>query len=279
MTAESLYYRVQKRVVQSLTRPNLDGQLNDLEQEDWDVVIILDACRADTLQQEANWPVQTVRSPASCTRGWIERIGQAGTLSEARVVSANPKYFEFESGAKEVEPYWETHWDNNLQTVPPEPILDRVTELISAGESPVVGHLLQPHWPYVARTGDSWRLAYENLGPWSSRNGKVRSLQEGMERGFVEAETALMAYQASVSSIWRTILPYIEQWAEDTTVVVTSDHGETFGRLSDFGLYEHPNKCHVPPLTEVPWVKFEALDNNRDTVDSIDEQLEALGYA
>lgn len=277
MALESLHYRIRKKATQVLTRPNLESQLTELE-ADWDVAIVLDACRADVLKRKAEWPVGTVRSPASLTPEWLRRVDTAGLLSDCHVVTANPQYQKVDCGARTVEPMWETHWDEQLQTVPPEPVLDRVSELVADGESPVLAHLMQPHWPYIARVGDTWRQAYEDGRPWIMGGETIDSVQVAMQRGFVEMPAALAAYRASVGSIWRTIVPYIEEWMEDATVVVTSDHGETFGRLSDWGFYEHPYECHIPPLTEVPWVRFDATDT-LDPSEAPEEQLQALGYA
>lgn len=278
MTSESFHYRARKRIAQAVSRSATDGQLAKFETKDWDVAIVLDACRADTLQQVTNWPIDTVRSPASCTPEWVKRVGEAEVFCDATVVSGNPQYEKYESKAKTVEPYWESHWDDSLRTILPEPMLDRVTELLRENETPVVAHIMQPHWPYIAHIGDSWRLAYDNLYPWHSEDGQVDSVQVGMERGLVDVSQATQAYRASVESIWQTLLPYIEQWSNDATVVVTGDHGEAFGGLADLGFYEHPCGIHIRSLTEVPWVTFEPLSAG-DSSGDIEEQLKALGYA
>lgn len=278
MVLESLHYRGRKLAVQSLTRPNLESQLSEFE-SDWDVAIVLDACRADTLQRKADWPIQTVHSPASLTPEWLRRVETAGILSDCHVVSANPQYQNVNCGARTVEPVWESHWDEELQTVPPEPVLDRVSELVAAGESPVLAHLMQPHWPYIARVDDSWQQAYEDERPWISDGEEIDSVQVAMERGFVDMQAAIKAYRASVSSVWRTLLPYVDEWMDEATVIVTSDHGETFGRLSDWGFYEHPYECHIPPLTRVPWVEFGTGENRLASSGTPEERLKALGYA
>jgi hypothetical protein len=71
-------------------------------------------------------------------------------------------------------------------------------------------------------------------------------------------ERAVAGYHASVESTWEAILPKIGKWVEqDLTVVVTADHGETFGYWRDWKLYDHPNRVHVRSLVEVPWITFE----------------------
>jgi hypothetical protein len=58
---------------------------------------------------------------------------------------------------------------------------------------------------------------------------------------------------------------------------VTADHGETFGRLRDFGFYEHPCGCNISSLVKVPWVKINNSEQSRN-IDTVEDQLQALGY-
>jgi hypothetical protein len=100
-----------------------------------------------------------------------------------------------------------------------------------------------------------------------------------MERGLVAVEEGRHAYQASVRSVWKALLPYLQQWVADgLTVVVTADHGETFGRFRDRLFYEYPCGCHIRPLVTVPWVQFEPTDRT-ETGDWLEDRLRALGYA
>jgi hypothetical protein len=93
-------------------------------------------------------------------------------------------------------------------------------------------------------------------------------------------ERAVAGYHASVKSTWEVILPTIGEWLnDDLTVVVTADHGETFGRWRDWKLYGHPNRVHVRPLVEVPWITFEQATPMVDSAaENAQEKLEALGY-
>jgi len=101
-----------------------------------------------------------------------------------------------------------------------------------------------------------------------------------MASGEIDLERAVAGYYASVESTWNVVTDYVGQWLEDDlTVVVTADHGETWGRLRDWTMYGHPNRVHVRPLTEVPWVVFQqAAPIADDTAGDVEEKLEALGY-
>ena len=277
---EPFPYRARKYLCQQVTGRRGGSQHRRLDATDWDILLVLDACRADALREVAHWPIETVTSPASCTPEWLGECVSTGVLDAATVVSGNAQYAKVtdELGAT-VERYWERHWNDELSTVLPEPILDRVTEIADADAGPAVGHLQQPHWPYVAKLDGSWRLAYDDLGPWADSDGEIDSLQVAMARGHVDVEAASDAYSAAVWSVWDAIAPYLREWLDaGYTTVVTADHGEVFGRARELRLYEHPCGCHVAPLVEVPWVEFRPRTAT-DAAESVEGRLKALGYA
>lgn len=278
---ERIDYRTRKWVLQQLPSWNESTQLSRLKSIDWDVLIVLDACRADALQRIADWPVESATSPASCTPEWVDVVGTEGVFDQTHIVSGNPKYEQVDPPIEDatIEPYWESHWNTQLQTTLPESILDRVDELLDESSDSIVAHLQQPHWPYVAKLGGDWMLAYDDCGPWEVGTGEIDSLQVAMQRGVIDIETAKMAYEASISSVWDTVVQYLYEWIErDRTVIVTADHGETFGRLRELGMYEHPCNCHLRSLVTVPWIEFFPSDEAQ-TPDDVEDRLRALGYA
>ncbi|WP_336325845.1 hypothetical protein [Halovenus sp. HT40] len=232
------------------------------------------------MREVATWPIETAVSPASCTPEWLQKVVERGAFDGSHVLSGNPQYEKIESttDATTVERCWESDWDSQRQTVLPEPILDRATEVAEEADS-VVAHHQQPHWPYVAKLDEEWLLAYDDLGSWQGSDGEVDSVQVAMQRGLISVREAQRAYRASVQSIWETLVPYLVRWIErGNTVVVTADHGETFGRLQDFLFYEHPCGCHLPPLVNVPWAEFRPAETT-ETGDDLEDRLRALGYA
>lgn len=280
---EKLWYRVWKSALQGVTSSRGATQLDRLEAVDWDVLVILDACRADVLAALADWPVDSTVSPAGCTSEWLGCVAARGVFDDAHVITGNPQYDKIsaELNCDTLERYWDSRWDNSLQTVPPEPILDRTAELFESRDQRIVAHVEQPHWPYIAKLGESWELAYQDLGPWGpeSTSEKSPSLQVAMQGGYIDIKRAYSAYRASVASVWSTLTEYVQNWySAGGTVVVTADHGETFGRLRDLHLYEHPCSCHVGPIVTVPWVEFTPQETPEDENGIAKEKLEALGY-
>jgi hypothetical protein len=246
--------------------------------KDWDIVVILDACRYDVLNQVSDWPIQRVTSPASCTPEWLKKIENQEVFGDACIVTGNAQYKKVGFDG-EVEPFWKTHWNDQLSTVLPGHILDRTSEIVANGDGPVVAHLQQPHWPYVAKLSDTWQVAYEDTGPWTDGDVEIDALQVAMERGLIDLSAARKAYKASVKSVWNTLVDYLEDWVENSqSVVVTADHGETFGRIRDYRLYEHPCKCHLKPVVTVPWVSLTPQRDPSPDEGTVTDRLKALGY-
>jgi len=180
-------------------------------------------------------------------------------------------------------PVWESDWNARLGTVLPKPVLRGADELLSDGDRPVVAHLLPPHAPYVGKVGDTWLPAFPETDIWN-RNPNVEqeegklSPQVAMAQGHIDLNRAVESYKASVASVWGELVNYVERWvADDHTVVVTADHGETFGRIQDWGFCGHPNRCHIDPLVKVPFEMFERPTDVKGAT-PVDEKLRALGY-
>lgn len=286
MSAEPFSYRARKWLLQRLTagtkRPDQHERLADV---DWDVLVIMDACRRDALQRVTHWPIDSCRSPGSATGHWLAECERSGVLEGAHVATGNVNYANWDVGAADVDHVWKEHWDDRLGNVLPEPVLDAADDYVRAGDRPVVAHLMPPHAPYVARIGNTWLPAFPDVDVWRRNPAREDedklSPQVAMASGHVDMHRAIAGYHASVESTWNVVTEFVADWVEeDLTVVVTADHGETFGRWSDWKLYGHPNRVHVRSLVEVPWVVFEqATPVAEDEVArSVDEKLEALGY-
>ena len=287
MTEEPLRYRAWKRAVQAVsTRVGEPTQLDRLDDVEWDGVVVLDACRWDALDAAADWPFDYARSPGSATDEWLGVVADHGCFEGAVVATGNVKYEFFDVGADEVAHCWETDWDSGLGTVLPEPVLDRADAFLADGHRKVVAHVMPPHAPYVARVAETWLPAYPQTGAWDhagaadASEDDTPSAQVAMAAGLIDIDRARASYEAAVESAWKTLVPYVADWiGRDLDVVVTADHGEVFGGLDGYGFYGHPNRCHIRPLVRVPFERFTRPAERADAAESVEQKLQALGYA
>lgn len=287
MPVEPFGYRARKWVVQQFSKFLRTGsQHEELNSIDWDVTIVLDACRWDTLEAVTSWPITYSYSPASATPEWLKVAERTGIMEDAYVATANAQYDSYDLGETELAPVWETDWNNRLGTVLPEPTLERADDFLENDKSPVVAHILPPHAPYVAKVSDTWLPAFPETDIWD-RNPNLNeesdeskmSPQVAMASGKIDLHRARRAYEASVASTWDTITDWISQWVEENyTVIVTADHGETFGRTRDWWFCGHPNRCHIDPLVKVPFETFKSGSEPESGPKTVEEKLQALGY-
>jgi len=279
----------------------------DVFDEEWDVLVILDACRADAMDEMADEydfaaSGTSVWSRGSATREWVPHTFTRSNMREIRdtaLVTANPTS-RWGLG-HESQPQWPefskrlTRWDtvdpddflefdevwqygpkNPFSgTVVPCAVTDRAISVWrSTSPERMIVHYLPPHQPYGARAlRENRSLNDVERAPWEALKGETP--REAVWGRYLEE----LAF--GLDSV-RTLIEDID--AE--RIVLTSDHGEAFG---EFGLYAHP-MIPIPQLRKVPWVETSGRGRNEytptlepasgtDTVEGeVEEQLELLGY-
>ncbi|WP_026046163.1 hypothetical protein [Halorubrum sp. T3] len=245
------------RGLQAIGR-RLDYGTNAFDRE-WDVLVVLDACRADLLRSVAPdfeflGGVETVRSVGSSSSEWLENtfVDRPETARTAMVTGNTWTDRYLDAGAfAALDEVWKYAWDEAAGTVPAAAVTDRAIALArERGPDRLVVHYMQPHHPFVpepldgddglARTG-----SHSNAGnPWVL-----------LRRGEVSVERVWAAYEANL----RHVLGEVESLAAnvDGRIAVTADHGNLFG---EWGLYGHPMHAPVPALLAVPWATIDGAD-------------------
>ncbi len=278
-------------------------------ESDWDYCLVLDACRYDIFSEiydeYLDGSLEKRRSPGSSTPEWAYR-----TFTETHDIayfSGNPfindlgiPLNELKWGAScdydwtasehiaDVYDVWQTDWDDDLETVPPDGLADAFHRHQAATKRAdrTVLHYMQPHAPYLAR-GSGKKLkqiqkgikAQGDEGDAADDSGALSSVGDAL-RPKVEntldnsefaqkaglwleldpldvltsgtREAALKLYEENLRIALESIAELLPEL--DGTVVVTADHGEAFG---EEGVWEHHIETHIPPLVEVPWLEVD----------------------
>jgi hypothetical protein len=280
--------RSYRRVERLMTR--LQGRY--LFDHDWDLAVVLDACRYDlAAEREQSRPgglgdPERVYSVGGHSADWIERTFEAAsdsTVSETAYVSANP--FTDRAPAEELcylDRVYQYAWDPELGTVPPRPVTDRAIRLMRQGAaSRYVVHYMQPHLPPLDPSG----IEYGRWEPTEGIRGDVTG-QSGVGWELAESGEAADAvvgdYRNNLDPVLHEVGLLLEN-VEASEVVVTADHGNYLGERGRWG--HLPGHVH-PAVRHVPWWVTEATDAgthsparyDRTNEVSRDHQLEALGY-
>jgi len=300
-----VYPFLKRNVVMNLLKPyyamTADG--SDFMNEDWDNLIILDACRYDIFS-EYNYldgSLEERTSLASSTPEFVTKTFEQETFYDTVYVTANPQFnLRVDSEVfHHVEQVWETDWDEELSTVHPNTMVKRTKEINeNYPNKRVIAHFMQPHYPFIGEIGRSElseqagfeltkRLA---SGEDATRDGE--SIWDLLERGEVEEDLVWEAYIENLHVVLAEIEELLD--ALNGRTVVTADHGNLIGESVGplpIKMYGHPTGIHADPLVTVPWLVVDDEERKeitterpteRDTeydTDELEGRLADLGYA
>jgi len=227
---------------------------------DWDLLVVLDACRADlwaeVVDPDSALPVGTTRvSPGGTSTEWLAAVfGETPPerLSSVGYVTANPYSADHVDGAAlgHLREVWRDAWDDDLGTVRPRAVTDAA---IRAGREHdldrLVVHYMQPHFPSIVDDRDGG-VELEAFGD------EPLSVWEDLRFGRRSRAEVWRAYRANL----RAVLPEVELLLSNVDAdraVITADHGNALGER---GLYGHAAGLALRPLREVPWAVTTAAD-------------------
>ncbi|KXB06241.1 hypothetical protein AKJ53_00895 [candidate division MSBL1 archaeon SCGC-AAA382F02] len=249
-------------------------------EEDWDYLIILDACRFDTFKElnDIEGKLEKRRGLGSFTTEWGNKNFD-GYYDDIVYVSGNPrvcdsmiKGFKGSEHFHDVIDVWDEGWDEELETVPPGKVTPAVLEVRKKyPDKRLIIHYMQPHCPFVIRTDlNKFLPLMENpdksniirrkfLKFLASKSSEIRGLWKhtdnpwnAVKKEIIEIEEFREGHLENL----RVVLKEVERLVEnlDEKTIITSDHGELFG---EFWMYGHPDGIRVKPLVEVPWFEVE----------------------
>jgi hypothetical protein len=258
---------------------------------DWDILVILDACRYDMFKKLNTFdtPAQKVHSNGTHTTEFLEQNFVDREYPDLVYITASPQVARLNAEFAHVEHVWKNQWDNQKRTVLPEDMTD--TALSVSERFPnkrLIIHYMQPHYPFIGPKGDEIRnqIDYASYG---SDDTEAR-IWEHLAASRIDTELVQAAYEENL----RLALPAVERLVSHMTgkIVVTSDHGNIFGEQVcwlPLKIYGHPPNVPAPNLTAVPWVElpWEERRNSEETetespdtsIDQgVQQKLEDLGY-
>lgn len=228
-------------------------------EEDWDTLIILDACRADSFEET----VDTKRfdeytravSLGSHSSEWTRKNFQNKTFEDTVYISANPHTTLLANSTfHELIEVWK-EFDESPNQIDPNEILaiSRQANRQYPNKRLII-HLMQPH---------------------------------GTGRLVSERKNAIESYRATIPVVTEIVTEFAAELGGKT--VITADHGELFtsGVHAKLGINEHKARLRFPGLVYVPWAEIHGQRRNitsgKASETEIDEtaikqRLNDLGY-
>jgi hypothetical protein len=254
---------------------------------DWDLLIILDACRYDTLASIADSVVvERAVSPACNTGEFLRAANKNAVFDGATYISANPMVENYSPGDVTLNRVYKQERDEYLRTHPPKAVYNAAREALADCDR-VVAHTVQPHAPHVAEYGGDIHPVMQGLHPanydYEVRGENSITLPAAMLRYISDRQTmrqAQQSYEACARFAWDRGFEFAtEAVADGHTVLITADHGELLG---EWGLVGHPGGVRVAELVNVPWVVLcprpETPETDRKSEHDLEAQLVDLGY-
>jgi len=244
-----LYMSILKHTSKLVAKP---GE-NVLDKK-WDLLILLDSCRADALQELSNEyhfldDCNTIRSVSSTSERWHTKTftdEYKNIMNNIVLVTGNyksdildPKNF------LEIIEVWRQDWD----LVPARPVTDAA---IKAGRTidnrdRMIVHYMQPHLPSFPSPPSLPRIKYDG--------GREESWHQ-LRRGELTESEVWKGYMANLRYVLNDVELLLEN-IDAERVVVSSDHGDAKG---EYGVYSHPHGQEISCLRTVPWCVTTAKD-------------------
>jgi len=261
--------------------------------EDWDTLIILDACRYDAFEIHSNIPgnLESRQSRASSTIDFLKANFGGRDLTDTVYVTANPQLYrhrdQIDTSLHNVVHVWEDEgWDEEYRTVLPETVTDYAIGAAKKYENKrIIVHYMQPHYPFIH---DEIRFGDEHLretkpdepNPWYMKlYGELN----------IPADKLWEAYIANL----KKVLPCVERLLDKISgkSVITADHGNMFGERSfpiPIREWGHPHTTYTEELVKIPWLIIDSCDRRKilygeklksTSINSdASERLQQLGY-
>ncbi|KZN24113.1 hypothetical protein A4G99_06585 [Haladaptatus sp. R4] len=250
-------------------------------EKEWDVLVILDACRLDLYRETINGDADTIWSVGSSSEEWMQHtFGNADTTGTAYITGNifSREYLD-ENHFYALEEVWEYGWDDDEGTIPPRPLTNEAVRTWRQ-ETPerMIIHYMQPHFPAIGSD--------VNIG------GKIEKAKFGdpgrdfwleMRLGSISDKDAWRAYRDNLEYVFEEVELLMENVTG--TVAITADHGNAFG---EWGAYGHPAGYPIPQLRRVPWDVYDCTDERtftttepekyEATATEVEDRLYDLGY-
>ncbi|WP_411966225.1 hypothetical protein [Haloferax sp. YSMS24] len=271
---------------------NHDGV--DVLAEDWDNLLILDACRYDMFEEQNTLPGRLEKriSRGSHTVEFLKGNFTGRDLTDTVYVTASPQLFarrdELDATFHDVVNVWiEEGWDQSIGTVLPETMTRRAIEVSEQyPDKRLIVHYLQPHYPFINAPELNVRSPFEDAGKKADIWGELME-----KKRTIAPEAIWAAYRDNLDIALAAVEELMDTLPGRT--VVTSDHGNMIGeRAAPIPIREwgHPPGIHTKELVTVPWLVYdngrrkeivagESVETN-DAVSSdvVSDRLENLGY-
>ncbi|WP_435102464.1 hypothetical protein [Halarchaeum sp. P4] len=267
---------------------NYPHQTTPIWEEEWDLLIILDACRPDwmkEIEEEYNFisDINTKHSVGSHSSEWISETFSdeySQLLKDTLYVTGNHYASQIdESNLRKLvmaQDYGE--WAYDSASPPANVVTDLAVQAARSTDwERCIVHYMQPHKPFIKRkeSREEFLVKQDSLGyePY------IRHFN-----GEISEEELRLEFISNLKYVLEEVKLLLEN-IDAPKVVISSDHGQALG---EDGLWDHTMRVKHPSMKQVPWIETSAVDEQTLSPDeyslaeydeeTVKENLEMLGY-
>lgn len=252
----------------------------DVFSEDWDNLILLDACRYDMFEDQFSFQgdLSGKYSRGSSTVEFLHGNFAGRDLRDTVYVTANPQLYrhrdEIDTRLHDVINIWqEDGWDSDVNTVLPETTTEYARK--AAKQYPdkrLIIHYLQPHYPFITSETEFDKKHLEN--PDTEEVFWYQIMEGKLD---VPREAIWKAYRENLE----VTIPFVESLLTELEgkTVVTSDHGNMVGERAypiPIRIWGHPKGTYTEQLVKVPWFVSQQGERKKTTAESPRDQTEDI---
>ncbi len=290
---------IQNEVLQptiaSLYQPVFEHKYGDgiaVMEQDWDNLILLDACRWDIFRDHTSFTGKLSREVSKGNYSWefMEENFVGQHHHDTVYVTANPfaerlsqdVFYTIESVLPK--------WSEQHETVLPEDVTE--TAINAREKYPdkrLLIHYMQPHAPFLGNFASSLDV---DVGGWGESNDELetdetkQTIWSLYQDGKISREQLTDGYIQNLKIVEEAARPLVDMI--DGKTVITSDHGENLGEtFLSMEYLSHANEtknCRFVPWLELPFEERRSVTEEdpigyQSLEDSlVHERLEDLGY-
>lgn len=280
------------------------GSGTNIMEEDWDNLIILDACRYDEFKEECDIGGDLnykISKGSSSNEFYRENFSEGEVFYDTVYVTANPYgvaicedtfhrmettfsgNIKFHNSKPRVDkvttPSGKTYLDRHVKNLQPEKVTALAKEMYNTHpDKRLLIHYMQPHKPYLGEYAEKLRKTLakeENLifdrFHTLDKIKKERESGNTVIRDLMNAASQGYISEEDLRRIYveniNIVLKHVEEVISEIEgkTVITADHGELLGEYRGGKQFDHPPGIYTEELRKVPWLVINQ-ESRRETV-------------
>ncbi len=225
--------------------------------EEWDTLIILDACRYDIFKKRIK-NAKEFYSLGSHTVEFVRKNFKG--YRDVIYINTNPKVNEARPKVFKMFDLWKTKvWNKRYGVVLPKDVVKFAKAMKEKyPNKKFVIHFMQPHYPFIRDMKIINKV--KKYGEKYSKEGKEFDPWHLVKYGLLNEKEVWKAYEKNLDYV----LPYALKLAKylnkkyGDKVVITSDHGNVIQKIKwlNYLVVGHPYGIYLKDLIKVPWLEI-----------------------